>query len=119
VRGLDLQGLELSCPLFASPALDDSSSELSRGISAANRLSPLMLPNPCLFSPGAAGWPALPGIAKLPKFPIGARVALAGVLPHGDAGPFPRVLPAVLLRIKPPNGKAVFDIPPEPVLSSA
>jgi hypothetical protein len=28
--------------------------------------------------------------------------------PHGDAGPLPNALPAVLLRIKPPNGRLLF-----------
>ena len=49
-----------------------------------------------------------PDIAKLPKFPIGDIVALAGVAPQGDAGPLPRTLPAVLARIRPPKGELVF-----------
>jgi len=59
-----------------------------------------------------------PGIAKLPKFPIGDSVALAGVVPHGEVGPLLRAFPPVLLRINPPNGKVTFDATLLPVPSS-
>lgn len=66
-----------------------------------------MAPKPDLFSPSVG---CCPVIVKLPKFPIGESTVLAGVVPHGEAGPLLRALPAVLLRIKPPNGKAIFVV---------
>lgn len=84
-----------------SAAFDAMSSVLSLFMRLANRL------NVGRLSMGVGGF-AGPPIAKLPKFPIGDIVPLVTGAPHGDAGPLPSALPAVLLRIKPPNGSPVL-----------
>jgi hypothetical protein len=67
-----------------------------------------MLPKPGRFSLGVGGFADEPPNAKLPKFPIGDIVALAGPGPQGEAGPLPSALPTVLARINPPKGRVDF-----------
>lgn len=67
-----------------------------------------MPPSPGRFSLGVAGAAELPPIPKLPNVPMGDMLALAGAAPHGEAGPLPSALPAVLLRIKLPKGELFF-----------
>ena len=74
------------------------SSELSFGIKDAKRLS--RVGKPGRFSMGV-GFEDPPR-AKLPNVPM------LPSRPQGDAGPLPNALPAVLLRIKPPNGKLLL-----------
>jgi hypothetical protein len=83
-----------------SAVLEEMSSELSFDMSCANRLWPLALPNPGLLSPGILVDLFEPPIAKLPNDPITALVGVPE--PQEVVG---TLFPAVLLRIRPPNGE--------------